>query len=152
MTKCWSLQQWLRHITTSGRRVANEVDSLTRDTGAKIPVLFWYGQIWAIWPVPQGGFAGPKAGSLRWKDHRCPHSCPKPRCRVRKTQQVATDFMIIYCSPTKIHTLPIDLQQLHLSDPPDLWHFHHRQGAESETNFGRYETVPEDGGQAMGID
>ena len=56
-------------------------------------------------------FAGPKAGSLRWQDHCCAHSCPKPRCRVERTSR----WQLI---PVPTHTL--QYTAVHFSDTPDL--------------------------------
>ena len=78
---------------------------------------------------------------------------PETKMQSWKNQQVATDtssytYTAVYCSALLRHT---GSHFDHFSSPSTA-HLLGSQGAESETNFGRYETVPEDGGQAIGIE
>jgi hypothetical protein len=60
-------------------------------------------------------------------------------------------YTAVYCSAPLRHRISLSSYFHHFSSPSTA-HLLVSQGAESETNFGRYETVPEDGGQAIGIE
>ena len=91
---------------------------------------------------------------------------PETKMQSWKNQQVATDthfsiFLIfsssytytaVYCSTPLRHTGSHFHHSFIIFRHPSLPIYWASQGAESETNFGRYETVPEDGGQAIGIE